>query len=470
MPESREQCFHIQPHPRVIELLNARTWPSSFRISAISLPWLCSGIGRYLVGITDQNYADLRRQVEDGLLPGGLDSVRLRSDHILFVLSSAVQIRLYPDAKLAAKLDLEPTVLGQYAYDTLGQTWVDGPSAQNWTADRPLEGRPDAMERIDTMADTTARRQILLDTIATSAMLDQELAPELTNWVLGTAAELDFKNMPRKQLRRIFKRILIARKPSRAFLLLHQAGILMHILPELARAWDLGQNRHHKYDIFYHSIYSCDAVQVPDPGLRMAALCHDLGKVDTRQVQDGHDPTFHNHEMVSVKHTRSILHRFGLAYDREFAKRVLFLVRNHMFHYTSEWSDKAVRRFMKKVSMAQLQDLIALRLADRKGSGKSSQLPRAILALQAHMETIQAESEQPSVRDLMVNGRDLIAAGIPASPIMGKILDQLLLAVVNQQIPNEKDVLIQQARQYFQEAGVDTGISAADIVQTGATG
>ncbi|HNL10342.1 MAG TPA: hypothetical protein PKM44_07510, partial [Turneriella sp.] len=132
-------------------------------------------------------------------------------------------------------------------------------------------------------------------------------------------------------------------------------------------------------------------------------------------------------------------------------QKVKFLVRNHMFHYTDEWSDKAVRRFVKKVPLEELQDLISLRLADRKGSGKKTAFPKALQKLIDHIDEIIAKEQEFKIKDLAVNGHTLMEMGIPASRQMGDILKYLHAEVAAGRAANETEILVSMVRQKMTE-------------------
>ena len=259
--------------------------------------------------------------------------------------------------------------------------------------------------------------------------------------------EEEARTLSRRFLRKQFRKIALGRRPSQGFLCLDAVGALEWFLPELAAGRGLNQNRYHKYDIFYHSIYACDGVPEPDLVLRLAALCHDFGKVDTRRPADNGEATFHNHEVVSTKHVFNIMKRFG--FEPFVAKRVRFLVRNHMFHYTSEWSDRAIRRFMRRVSADVLQDLIRLRLADREGSGKRTALPRAIQDLQRHIDDVRREENEFKIRNLNLNGHDLMELGMKPGRQMGDLLGALVERVKSGELANEPELLKEAARQWL---------------------
>ena len=286
-----------------------------------------------------------------------------------------------------------------------------------------------------------------LEVSALAAQLDFEPDEHLRTALYRGFREEEAPELSRRFLRKQFRKILLGRRPSSGFLCLDAMGALEWFLPELAAGRGLSQNRYHKYDIFYHSIYACDGVPEPDLVLRLAALCHDFGKVDTRRPGGNGEATFHNHEVVSTKHVFNIMKRFG--FEPFVAKRVRFLVRNHMFHYTSEWSDRAVRRFMRRVSADVLQDLIRLRLADREGSGKRTALPRAITELQRHIDEVRREENQFKVRDLALNGHDLMELGMKPGPEMGSLLGMLLEEVKEGRLQNSADDLKEAALRWL---------------------
>ena len=284
----------------------------------------------------------------------------------------------------------------------------------------------------------------MLRTVARAALLDFEIEQGLLARLKSDYRREDMEGLPRRFLRRQFRYILTGRKPSRGFLYLDELGMLDWFLPELAAARGLTQNRYHKHDIFLHSIYTCDAVPGPDLVLRLAGLMHDFGKVDTRREKPNGEATFHNHEVISARHVDRVLRRFG--FDSALIKRVRFLVRNHMFHYTAEWTDRAIRRFMRKVPVDRLNDLISLRLADRKGSGKRQALPRAIKDLIRHMDEVRAREAELKVSDLAIDGHALMELGMSAGPQMGELLRGLLEEVRTDALQNEREALIERAQ------------------------
>lgn len=260
-------------------------------------------------------------------------------------------------------------------------------------------------------------------------------------------AELDA--LPQSFRRTIFRGIIMGRRPSAGLRLLDRFGLLEYFLPEVTAGRGLTQNRFHAHDIFEHLLRSVDGAMDLNEPVRWSALLHDIGKVPTRVETDTGEATFHNHEMYSARMVVPIMKR--LAVPITVGQKVKFLVRNHMFHYTDEWSDKAVRRFVKKVPLEELQDLISLRLADRKGSGKKTAFPKALQKLIDHIDEIIAKEKEFKIKDLAVNGHTLMEMGIPASRQMGDILKFLHAEVAAGRAANETEVLVSMVRQKMTE-------------------
>ena len=142
-------------------------------------------------------------------------------------------------------------------------------------------------------------------------------------------------------------KILQSPVPSVGLALMKDTGILAVVLPELLEGEGVAQGSFHCYDVFWHSLYACDAAPRESPILRLAALLHDVGKPRTRADAADGRPTFYGHEKVSAEMTQAILERLKL--PNAVIREVAHLVSHHMFNYQDEWSDAAVRRLIARV-------------------------------------------------------------------------------------------------------------------------
>ena len=244
-----------------------------------------------------------------------------------------------------------------------------------------------------------------------------------------------------------------ARAPSRAFEVMRETGILEVTCPELLEGVGLEQNRFHAYDVWRHGMECMDACRA-DPVLRIAALLHDVGKPRTRAWSDKtSDYTFYDHDRVGAEIAEPIAARLRFSNDER--ARIVSLVRHHLFHYQDEWSDAAVRRWIRRVGPDRVADLYVLNEADVRAKGRDFEPDLAALAaLKAHVAKVIAQGAALSTRDLKVNGHDLIRElGLPPGPVIGQVLDALLEAVTSDPALNEREPLLAAAREYLRKQG-----------------
>ncbi|HPX92008.1 MAG TPA: poly(A) polymerase, partial [Spirochaetota bacterium] len=120
-------------------------------------------------------------------------------------------------------------------------------------------------------------------------------------------------------------------------------------------------------------------------------------------------------------------------------------------HYTDDWSDGAVRRFMRKVGVENIPDLFDLREADRIGNGTRMGLPEPIKKLQDRIDAIIEAENAITVRDLKINGHIIMDRfGLKPGPVIGRILHDLLEMVLDNPEMNEEEILIQKAEEIYQ--------------------
>lgn len=159
-------------------------------------------------------------------------------------------------------------------------------------------------------------------------------------------------------------KILLQKKPSEAFTMLDDIGLLAVLFPELKQNQNVEQPKpYHDKDVYGHTMDVVDSIK-PDLLLRMTALFHDIGKAKTKSENNG-KISFINHEKTSSELTKQILVR--LKYPADFIKKVCFLIENHMYPkmYNFDWKDSSVRRFANKIG-DNLENIKLLNIADSK--------------------------------------------------------------------------------------------------------
>ena len=211
-------------------------------------------------------------------------------------------------------------------------------------------------------------------------------------------------------------------------------------MPELTRGYGVPQNRYHAWDVYEHSLYTCDAAPAGKSEVRWAALLHDIGKPDTR-VERGGDGTFYNHQFVGARLADRLLER--LRFPLGSRERIVHLVREHMFDYRSGWSDAALRRWLRRVGEDAVADLFDLRIADNLGNGLRQGFPAYLEEMRVRIERLLAESRALRVRDLAVDGRDVMRVlGIRPGPAVRETLEALLEEVLDDPSRNQREHLL----------------------------
>lgn len=235
-------------------------------------------------------------------------------------------------------------------------------------------------------------------------------------------------------------RVLMVSRPSVGFNLMRKTGLLQVILPELMEGYRKRQNNFHKYTIYRHIMETVDVIE-RDPILRLSALFHDIAKPRVRERIEGRW-RFFSHADASVELTRQIMMR--LRFSNELTSRVSILVTHHMFDYKKELSDRAIRRFIKRVGAEHVDDLIRLRKADDVAHGWGRDHGDRIEEFRKRVHAQMRRSPALTISDLALNGDDVKAiTGLPPGPRVGQILKKLLEAVIENPEHNQRQILIE---------------------------
>ncbi len=243
-------------------------------------------------------------------------------------------------------------------------------------------------------------------------------------------------------------KILMSDKPSKAFFIMKDTCILKYIMPELEEGIGVEQREMHIFDVFEHSVYSADFAD-KNLVIRLSALLHDIGKPDSFEIRDG-VRTFYMHDRISAEKASLILKR--LKFPKAVEKQVTHLINEHMFNYTEDWTDSALRRLVARVGKENIKNLIKLRYADRAGMrGKPFECVNDKSFI-CRINSILEKENAFTIKSLAVNGNTLSEeAGIPKGPVMGSVLNFLLESVLDDPGMNEKEKLIEIARNFYRE-------------------
>ncbi len=261
-----------------------------------------------------------------------------------------------------------------------------------------------------------------------------------------------------ERFREEFCKILTSRRPSESLRMLEETGIMNIFIPEFSVCRGCSQHDargFHDFDVADHLFYATDGAPPDNLTVRLSAFYHDIGKPESRttEVIEGNEIIhFHGHESTSEQKAKKSLEH--LKFPTAQIEKVCHLVKEHMFFYESSWSDAAVRRFIIRTGVENFEDLIALRLSDIHGMHNAplvagSPTWKNLEELRDRVKKVLDEQTALSIKSLAVNGKDLMACGIPAGKTMGAILKELFETVTDSPAMNEKDKLLELAKNIY---------------------
>lgn len=242
------------------------------------------------------------------------------------------------------------------------------------------------------------------------------------------------------------KLLVLAKKPSVGFQLMRTAGLLKEVLPELQQCVGVDQpGGYHKYDVFEHTLYTIDVSQ-PRLRLRLAALFHDITKPQhKREVKDG--AAFYGHETTSAETASAVMRR--LRYSNDLTNEVAALVERHMF--TTDVTDKGLRRLIRRVGEDLIFDLLDLRRADVEAQGRGG-TTEDVDRFEQQIRDELSRKPPLTASDLALNGYDIMEFfDLKPGPIVGEIINHLLECVLDNPENNARETLRSLAIEYFQK-------------------
>jgi len=275
----------------------------------------------------------------------------------------------------------------------------------------------------------------ILRALRFSSELDFDIEGETSAAILRNKNLL--KNIAAERISGEINRLIVGRNAENV--LLSYASVVEVIVPEIKEMVGFPQNNpYHHMDVWRHTAASVS--QAPaDTSLRLAMLFHDIAKPRSYSEVNsvGH---FYGHARLSSDMAKEILTR--LKYDNDTIKTIAQLVLYHDTKILPERKD--IKRWLNRIGEKRFRRLIEVKRADASAqsekfrSGKLAELDRLLDVLNEILELRQCFS----LRDLAIDGNDLIAIGMPEGIQVGKVLDSLLEMVINESVKNEKDELL----------------------------
>ena len=222
--------------------------------------------------------------------------------------------------------------------------------------------------------------------------------------------------------------------------------VISVFLPELGACVGFEQNtKYHCWDVFEHTLHALEVTESDDLITRLAILLHDVGKplCYTEDEKGGH---FKGHGPVGTELTANIMKR--LRFDNATAESVTLLVKLHDCAYPAQL--RTVKRLMQKMSDENILRLMEVQRCDRLAHAPLyREHASAIFEIPVLLRQIREADECFSLSGLAVGGDDLIALGIGRGKQIGAILQRLLDAVIDGELPNEKEALLGFVRAHF---------------------
>ncbi len=244
-------------------------------------------------------------------------------------------------------------------------------------------------------------------------------------------------------------KILASDSSYEGIMLLKNTGLLKYILPELLEGVGVSQKRpgrHHTTDVFTHNVLSLKFCPSKNPFVRFATLIHDIGKPRVMGMDEKGYVIFHNHEIVGAKMAAQICDR--LRFSKKEKEKVTTLIRWHMFTVDEHITDSAVRRFIRRVGVDNVKDIMDLRIGDRLGGGTQTAESWRLKLFKKRIEE-QLAPQPFSLNDLAVDGNDIMRElNIRPSRKIGEILQELFEEVDEDLEKNNREYLLERIKKY----------------------
>lgn len=245
-------------------------------------------------------------------------------------------------------------------------------------------------------------------------------------------------------------KILSSDYPYEGIMLLKNTNLLEQFLPELLEGIGVSQvrpGRHHKEDVFTHNVLSLKFCASKDSVVRFATLIHDIGKPRVAAQDENGFIIFYNHEVMGARMARWIAER--LRFSKKDKEKISTLIRWHMFTVDEHITDAAVRRFIRRIGVENVKDMIDLRIGDRLGGGTQTAESWRLKLFKKRLED-QLAPAPFSINDLVIDGNDIMKElNIKPGRKIGELLQKLFEEVDEDLSKNNKEFLLKRLKDLY---------------------
>jgi tRNA nucleotidyltransferase/poly(A) polymerase len=270
-----------------------------------------------------------------------------------------------------------------------------------------------------------------------------EFTIEKKTWDKVVEDAVLIKNISVERIRTELLRILASEHPYEGIMLLKDSGLLGIILPELLEGVGVSMvrpGRHHTTDVFMHNVLSVKFCPSTDPLVRFATLLHDAGKPKVAAKDEEGLVIFHNHEVAGARVAAAVCER--MKFSKKDKEKIVNLIRWHMFSVNENQTDATIRRFIRKIGVDNVKDMMDLRVADRLGGGTQTAESWRLKLFKEKIEE-QLKPAPFSINDMAIDGNDIMnKLQIKPGPKVGEILQKLFEEVDEDLSKNNKEFLL----------------------------
>ena len=256
---------------------------------------------------------------------------------------------------------------------------------------------------------------------------------DAATWAAARASAPELPKLSAERVREeLLKALREVERPSAALRLYEGCGALATLYPELQACVGVPDG---EADVWSHLLHTADALPRRRAALRLPALLHDAGK--PRTAEQG----FADHAAAGAALAFGLLRR--LKFSNAETDRVVHLVAQHSGVPSSGAPEAELRRWLRLVGADYVRDVLRLRVADVRARGVPESDPRLreTAALRRRVGRMLASAPVLTIGDLAIGGAELRQIGIPAGPLMGEILRDLLERVTDDPSLNTREAL-----------------------------